>query len=454
VRFAKYLANTGTTLPGKRQMARTTNEAEITTAAARAKLEPHSKPYWRDLVPGVLRIGVRQGKRGGAWVAGIYRGRAKYDTTTFAKTNPKDKGTASEIDPAKVTKRSLLTYRQAVKVAEWLHERDTMQAGAFISKPLTVREAVEAHIEWQRVEGKSAKVNEYFAGAHIYDQLGDIEVERLTTDEINAWLKAVAESRPRRRSRKGKPPAYGPKARTADQKRARRDTANRVFKGVLAPALESVFQDGKVSNNAAWKRVRPFKKTTKSRKSYLTHGDCTRLLNTCPPDLRALVQGALLTGARYGELCNLDVSDWHGEIGKLHVRESKSGNERYITVNDAARKFFDQLTIGRKGAEPLFKKTDGTRWRPGHQTRPFKAAVGHAKISPSISFHGLRHTYCSLSIMAGTPLHVMAENLGHTTTRMVEVHYGHLREDYKDAILRETTPTFEVEDTKIARMGA
>jgi integrase len=47
-------------------------------------------------------------------------------------------------------------------------------------------------------------------------------------------------------------------------------------------------------------------------------------------------------------------------------------------------------------------------------------------IIPPINFHGLRHTWASLAVMNGMPLLVVAKNLGHSDTRMVEKHYGHL----------------------------
>jgi integrase len=51
-------------------------------------------------------------------------------------------------------------------------------------------------------------------------------------------------------------------------------------------------------------------------------------------------------------------------------------------------------------------------------------------VTPAISFHTLRHTYASLMVMDGVPLIVVARNLGHSDTRMVEKHYGHLTSSY------------------------
>jgi hypothetical protein len=44
--------------------------------------------------------------------------------------------------------------------------------------------------------------------------------------------------------------------------------------------------------------------------------------------------------------------------------------------------------------------------------------------------------------MAGAPLLVVAQNLGHADTRMVERHYGHLAQSFVAETIRRTSPTF------------
>src|SRR4029077_8857170 len=90
----------------------------------------------------------------------------------------------------------------------------------------------------------------------------------------------------------------------------------------------------------------------------------------------------------------------------------------------------ETLTAGRSGAEPMFLKVDGSRWLADHQSDPMRDTNKRARISPAINFHGLRHTWASHSVMNGMPLLVVAKNLGHSTTRMVEKHYGHLASSY------------------------
>jgi integrase len=92
--------------------------------------------------------------------------------------------------------------------------------------------------------------------------------------------------------------------------------------------------------------------------------------------------------------------------------------------------FFARQCTGRAGHELVFRRDDGQPWQRCAQDRPMRTACAHAKISPRVNFHALRHTWASLSIMAGMPLLVAAQNLGHADVAMVQRHYGHLTKSY------------------------
>jgi hypothetical protein len=64
---------------------------------------------------------------------------------------------------------------------------------------------------------------------------------------------------------------------------------------------------------------------------------------------------------------------------------------------------FLRMTAGRNGDEPMLRKTDGTPWKKGEQVRPIAAAIKAAKISPTISFHGL-HSFASQFVSSGASL--------------------------------------------------
>jgi integrase len=89
-------------------------------------------------------------------------------------------------------------------------------------------------------------------------------------------------------------------------------------------------------------------------------------------------------------------------------------------------------------------KSDGSKWLDDHQSDPIRETNKAAKISPPINFHGLRHTWASHAVMNGMPLLVVAKNLGHSTTRMVEKHYGHLAPSFISQAVRAHAPRFAV----------
>ena len=71
------------------------------------------------------------------------------------------------------------------------------------------------------------------------------------------------------------------------------------------------------------------------------------------------------------------------------------------------------------------------------------AACDAAGIVPRIVFHGLRHTYASLSLQAAKPMTLLelSLNLGHADTKQVERTYGHLAAAHRREAA-SATPSF------------
>jgi integrase len=77
-----------------------------------------------------------------------------------------------------------------------------------------------------------------------------------------------------------------------------------------------------------------------------------------------------------------------------------------------------------------------------------RAACTRARLKPAVRFHALRHTWASLATMAGVPLLVVAKNLGHADTRMVERHYGHLAPSFITAAIHAGAPRYDIKAGK------
>ena len=416
-------------------MARTLHDAKLDTRASRQRLRKRREPFWRSISSG-LAVGYRKGANGGTWIARHYsaeQGR-RYQSI----------GTADDIADADGV--HVLSFAQAQEAArKWFTHLARHDRGEVRSGPYTVRECLEEYLTWLHGHRKTGNDARYRVDTHIAPKLGDIQCNRLTTAELQKWLRDLASAPARLRSKKdAKKPNFRAPVKGDDEAiRRRRASANRTLT-VLKAALNRAWREGKISSDDAWRRVEPFEEADGARARYLTVAEAKRLLNACDPDFRRLAQAALASGARYGELATFRAADFSPDSGTIHVRTSKSGKARYIVLNDEGVALFRSLVAGKPGDALLLVKADGTPWNKSHQARPMTEACKRAKIQPPVSFHILRHTWASLAVMAGAPLMVVARNLGHADTRMVERHYGHLAPSYIADAIRAAAPKFGI----------
>ena len=308
---------------------------------------------------------------------------------------------------------------------------------------LTDATVIERYLDYIKAHKKSHRHLETYCNAYLLPKLGRVDCADLTTTMIRSWHQGIAKEPPRLRSKKAAKQIRYRKEddNEAEARRKRQLRANRHL-ATLKAALNLAWRDGLIAHNDAWSRVRPFPGVERQRTRFLNHDEAQRLINTCEPGLRELVQAALLTGARYGELCALQVRDVNRASESLYIRDSKSGKSRHVYLNDEGIAFFTSLVVGRAPTEPVLRKPDGSAWGRDLHARGFRAAVVRAGIEKGFTFHELRHTWASLTIMEGASLMVVAQQLGHRDTRMVELHYGHLADGYVRDVVRKTAPSF------------
>jgi integrase len=393
-------------------MARRVRDADLESRAARGKLKPSGKPYYRAIGRG-LHLGYRKGATVGKWVCRRYVGDQDYKVETIA--------TADDIEDS--NGENILTFWQAQDRAR------ALVAEKVYSGPYRAKDAIGDYLLYLGDQRNFA--TGLRAKKHILPSLGDELVEQLTADRLREWHRGLV--------RAGQDEEIDRKSRVS---------ANRVLT-ILKAAFNHAFAEGKVATDSEWRRVKPFKGVARSRTRYLTYAEIERLLNAAAPHFRPLVRGALETGARYGELQRMVCGDFNPDAGTIHVKKSKTGKERHIILTDDGTEFFAKLTLGQLTDAPMF----GKAWRADEQFRWMNLACENGKIEPRMNFHGLRHTYASLSIMGGVPLHVVAANLGHVDTKMVERHYGHLAPSYKVDAIRKHGPRFgSVAGGNVARL--
>jgi integrase len=390
------------------------------------------------LVPGKLHLGYRRKRKDlpGEWLVRTYLGGERYQRVVL--------GTADDFKDAS-DDNDVLSFADAQRLAH-AHRAERRKP----SKGMTVADAIRQYVDHVRPERPATADHAQKTAARvILPALGRIKLADLTTDMVTNWRNALAAEPARLRSRPGsEKPKFRAAPATKDDLRARRATVNRIH-ALLRAACNLAYEKGQVADPRAW-RIKPFKSVKSPRPNFLTVEECQRLINAADRDsgFRDVLHAALLTGARYGELCALNVSDFRR--GKVHIRHSKSGKARDVTLTEEGTRFFARLAAGRDGSEPMLRRADGGRWKTSMQLRPMRAACKVAKISPPLKFHGLRHTFASLCAMSQMPLMVLAESLGHADTRTVTETYAHLTSDYIDEEIRRAAPRFGmVEGTNV-----
>jgi integrase len=178
----------------------------------------------------------------------------------------------------------------------------------------------------------------------------------------------------------------------------------------------------------------PLKRTLRvkerySRARYLTKEEIARLLPECPVYLKELVEVAIHTGMRKGELFNLQWKDIAG--GFIYVEKTKTEEPRQIPIND---------TLAR-----VFKRIRRRQWQQGIKSeyvftyqgakliqsvkKSFSSALKRAGIV-DFRFHDLRHTFASQVLMRGGSLKEVQELLGHKDIKMT-MRYAHLSQEHK-----------------------
>lgn len=413
-------------------MARTVRNQKLDTRSARARLPMKKSGYWVSVAKGCA-LGYRKGPKGGMWLAKVVRPGFRRETTIGPADDALEPDGVTAIDFADAQGRARNWFADAAREAEGIGP---------VRGPYSVADAMTDYLDdYKRRGGKAAKDTEARINAFIKPTLGGELVAKLTAKRLRDWHAALAAAPVRLRTGKT---ATERNVRAiepddADAIRRRRATANRTLT-TLKAALNHAFREGHAATDEAWRRVLPFREADAPKVRYLGQAEIKRLVNGTDRTFRPLVQAALLTGCRYGEITAFRVADLELAAGTITVRASKSGKARHVVLTEDGKTLFETHTAGKPGDALIFVRDDGAPWGKSHQHRPLRAACKRAKIAPAASFHILRHSYATTLLRAGVPLPVIAANLGHADTRMTERHYAHLAPSHVADVIRAAMP--------------
>jgi integrase len=400
----------------------------LSSRTSRAALPASDAPEWEIASPGV-RLGYRRGRgthgRGGTWLAAA-RGidGARVQTRL---------GRADDVQASDST----LTYDHAKDAARtWAR---SLRTGGPVSQQLTVDDVLNRYLSMKENEGARSDVRSAF-NAHISPRLGKLRIADLTTDRLRNWRDALSKQPKRFRTGKSSVQNRIVVIDPADEEgmRRRRDSTNRILT-VLKAGLNWAYHQRLVTDDTAWRLVKPFKGTTAARVRFLDTAEQNALLQASSGALRRLVAAGLMTGARFGELARLRVSDFDRANGSVFIAKSKSGKPRHVPLTDGGVELFTALATDRGTNEFLLTRDSGKQWKSGEYREQYKSALALANLE-HMTFHELRHSYASTMVRAGAGLIVVAEALGHSDVRMVTKHYAHLAPSFVAETVRRTAP--------------
>jgi integrase len=377
----------------------------------------------------------------GKWVVRHYNNDGTYELAVFAVAD----------DTCDANGTSILSFDAAVAEARRLRDERARAAAAGFAN-FTVGNCLDVYAKQRAAEG--ANMIDLMARLNmIRSRLGDIAMADLTAPMIKDWLADIVTSPPRLRTKKGAPQAHRDLSDDPEALRKRRATANRLL-SVLKAALNRAWNDERFAvARPCWVGVRKFKGVDAARPRFLTMDEIARLLNASPPDFHRLCRAGLEIGARYSELARLKVGDFHAESGTVTIQRSKSGKFRHCHLTARGVEFFQSLVAGRAADRLMLTQPSGEPWGPSCQQKPFEDAARVAGIAGA-SFHALRHSWASHSVMAGVPLLVVARQLGHSGVAMVERHYAHLAPSFEARAIREGAPDLGPIDSNLKVLGS
>jgi integrase len=177
---------------------------------------------------------------------------------------------------------------------------------------------------------------------------------------------------------------------------------------------------------------------SRSRERFLSDGERKALLEACDASplvaLRSIVELALATGARKGELLGLDWSNVDLDRRVVRFLDTKNGEARTVPLAPTAVAVLKKSRSERERTGPVFPFSVAQlhkHWRPASD------AAGLA----DVRFHDLRHSAASYLAMSGASLMDIAAILGHKTLSMVK-RYSHLSEQHTTAAVDRMAEKF------------
>ncbi len=133
-------------------------------------------------------------------------------------------------------------------------------------------------------------------------------------------------------------------------------------------------------------------------------------------------------GLRRSEVIMLEPGDIDRDRMLLTVRQSKGFKDRIVPISAKLVGMIDSYVSHYRPVTYLFEgQREGDHYSATSVEKIFRSACQEAGIKKNITLHGLRHSYATHLLEAGTDLRYIQELLGHKSSKTTEI-YTHVTE--------------------------
>jgi integrase len=251
---------------------------------------------------------------------------------------------------------------------------------------VTMREAVGAYLA-SRVDHAETTRKREAQSLRLWVEdtsLGALEPNAITADDVQTWVSELLE----------RPLAPG---------------TVRLARGALAKVLDHA----RVEPNPARSTLVRLPRRRRSTKTLPTRRELEAIYARLSPRYEDVYRFLEASGLRIGELVALEWRDVDGERGRVLVRESKTGQPRFVTL--------DTLPARPDGATSTTRVFGGTEGA----TRMALVRVCHLLGIHPYTPHDFRHLHASRLLHSGSSPAEIAARLGHSVDELLKT-YSHV----------------------------
>src|SRR5690606_5324043 len=167
--------------------------------------------------------------------------------------------------------------------------------------------------------------------------------------------------------------------------------------------------------------IRP--KPTKSLPVVLSKQEILKLFSaTSNPKHLLILKMAYGMGLRVSELISLKVEHIYLERKQVHIVSSKGKKDRYVHFPESLLTLYQDYLKAHQPTTFLFEGQFSEQYSIRSAQAVFRNAMTKAGINKTVGIHGLRHSYATHLLEAGTDMVFIQKLLGHKHIKTTEVY--------------------------------